>query len=308
MNDFLYMNDFLLILIKNDGSIVYDIFATSHKDLTRKYITPEDEERKSYFKAAFVPRDGHRLDEVDEYVLLNAEISFPLWFTPDIENTAITNLKNIINSMIIRGRKQLILHEGAILTGKAIVDEIKHSVIFAMYDKAYVKVVDCNTEIHRMCDETFIDELRDNSKIEEVWGFAKIREMHDYSKIMKIYGEGRVGKMFDHSRISILKGDANIMEMLDESKADRLKHMSKVDEMHNHSIIEEMWDWTVVEKMFDQSRINYMDEDSRVLEMFNDSMIEFMCGNAIVEKLYENSIVRKLQNAAKILEKKLSEN
>ena len=162
------LNDFLLILVKNDGNIVYDIFATSHKDLVNKYITPEDEKQKSYFKAAFVPKEGHRLDEVNEYVLRNAEVSYPLWFTNDIQNIAIANLKSIINSMIIKGRKQLLLHEGAILAGNAVVDELKHSVIFAMYDNAHVKLVDNSSEIHRMTDETFIDELCDNSKIEEV--------------------------------------------------------------------------------------------------------------------------------------------
>ena len=153
------MEEFYKVLIKESGEIIHDIFATSHKDLMRKYITPEDEKQKSYFKAAFVPKEGHRLDEVNEYVLRNAEVSYPLWFTNDIQNIAIANLKNIIDSMIIKGRKQLLLHEGAILAGNAVVDELKHSVIFAMYDNAHVKLVDNSSEIHRMTDETFIDEL-----------------------------------------------------------------------------------------------------------------------------------------------------
>jgi hypothetical protein len=301
------INDFYLVLIKNDGSIVHNIFATSHKDLVSKYITPEDEKNKTYFRAAYMPKNGCKLDDIDNYELKIAEVYIPGWFEGIVKEKAMALLHDIIESMIIKGRKQLLLHEGAILTGNAVVDEVKHSVVFAMYDNAHIKVVDNGSEIHRMTDDTFIDELCDNVKIEEVWGFAKIKEMHDYSKIMKIYGQGKVGKMFDHSRIAMLKGDANIMSMEDQSQADRLKHMSKVDEMHNHSVIEEMWDWTVVEKMFDQSRINYMDEDSRVLEMFGDSTIEVMYGNAIVEKLYENSLVRKLQDAAQILEKKLKE-
>ncbi len=303
----LIMNEFYLVLIKSNGDIIHNIFATSHKDLVSKYITWDDEKNKTYFKATYSPKEGHRLDEVDEYIIKINESYIPEWFQGELAEDIEKKLKEIISSMIISAHKPLLLHEGAILRRNAVIDELKHSVIFAMYDEVHIKIVDNNSEIHKMTDDCVIDKLCDSTKINEVWGFAKIHEMHDYSKIMKIFGQAKVGKMFEHSHIAMLKGDANILEMHEMSQADRLRHMSKVDEMHGHSVIEEMWDWTVVEKMFDQSRINFMDEESRVLEMHDDSIIEAMHGNTIVEKLYENSMVRKLNDAAKILEKKLLE-
>jgi len=299
------MDNFYLVLVKKNGDIIHNIFATSHKDLISKYITPEEEKEKSYFKARYSPKEGYRLDDIEDYKLYFDETYIPEWYTGKFVDEVHIKLEEIIEKMLITGRRTILLHEGAILTEEAVVDESKHSVIFAMYDNSRIKVLDNGSEVHRMTDDAFIDDTRDSVKIEEIWGFAKVKEMHDYSKIVKIYGQAKVGKMFDHSRIAVLKGDANIMEMHNMSQADRLKHMSKVDEMHGHSVIEEMWDWTVVEKMFDQSRINFMDEESRVLEMFGDSMIEEMHGDAIVEKLYENSLVRKLHERAKILEKEL---
>lgn len=299
------MENFYLVLIKNSGEIIHNIFATTHRDLISKYMTPEDDRNKTYFKARYSPKEGYRLDDIEDYKLLVDEAFIPEWFTGKFVEDIHIKLEAIIAKMLITGRRALLLHEGAILTENALVEESKHSVIFAMYDKSRIKVLDNGSEVHRMTDDAFIDDTRDSVRIDELWGFAKVKEMHDYSKIVKMYGQAKVGKMFNHSRIAILKGDANIVEMHEMSQADRLKHMSKVDEMHGHSVIEEMWDWTVVEKMFDQSRINFMDEESRVLEMFGDSMIEEMHGDAIVEKLYENSLVRKLNERAKILEKEL---
>jgi hypothetical protein len=299
------MNEFYLVLIKNNGEIIHNIFATSYKDLISKYITPDDELNKTYIKARFSPKEGFNLNDIEDYKLFIDEVYIPEWYKGKFVEDTIIKLENIIQSMIISGHKQLLLHEGAILCDNAVIDETKHSVIFAMYDNARIKIADSGSVIQHMTDESFIDELRDNAKIDELWGYAKVREMHDYSKVIKMYGQAKIGKMFEHSHIATLKGDANILEMRDMSKADRLRHMSKVDEMHNHSTIEEMWEWTIVEKMFDQSRINYMDEDSRVLEMFGDSTIEEMYGNAIVERLCENSLVRKLHEAAKVLKKEL---
>lgn len=299
------MDNFYYILIKNNGDIIHNIFATSHKDLIGKYTTPEDARDKTYIKAMFSPKDGYRLDDVNNYQLIHCESYIPEWFTETFEIQILNNLKTIIDSMIIRNRKTLLLHEGAILVGNAVIDEIKHSVIFAMYDNAKIKILDCASQIHEMTDDTQIDEMHDNTNIINMNGFAKINKMFNYSKVFKMYGQAKVGIMYDHSRITILKGDASITEMYDESQAERLKHMSRIDEMHGHSVIEEMWDWTVVEKMFDQSRINTMNDYSIVLEMYGDSIIEQMYGQSVVERLCENSLVRKLNNRAQILRKEL---
>ena len=299
------MNEFYYILVKHNGDIIHDIFATSHKDLIGKYMDYSDIQDKTFFKALYSPKENHRLDDIENYQLIIDENHIPDWFTDVRREETIEKLKALIQSMIVKTRKPLLLHEGAILTGNAVIDEIKHSVIFGMYDKTHAKLVDSNSEIHKMTDDAFIDDLCDNTKVNEMWGFAKIKEMHSYAKILKMWGQAKVGKMFDNSRIAVLKGDANILEMHGESQADRLKHMSKVDEMHGHSVIEEMWDWTIVEKMFDHARINYMDEDAKVLEMYGDSMVDQMFGNSVVEKLYEDSLVRKLHDMAKILEKDL---
>ena len=301
------MNNFYYILIKNDGEVIHNIFATCHKDLIAKYITPEDVKDKTYFKAMYTPKDGYRLDDITNYQLIINEIYVPDWFVGEFANNVMRKLQDIIRSMIIRNHRQLLLHEGAILVGNAMVSEMKHSIVFAMYDNAVVDVLDNSSEIHIITDECYVVDMRDSTRIDEIYGFAKVKQMHNYSKIIKIYGQAKVGEMFDNSRISILKGDANILEMHGDAKADRLKHDSKVGEMHGHSIIEEMWDWSSVEKMFDQSRINFMDEDSRVFEMHDDAMVDEMHGNAVVEILCENSLVRKLNERAKILKRELGE-
>jgi len=299
------MNKFYLVLIKKDGTIVHDIFATSHRDLIAKYLTNDEIKAENFFMAQYSPKDEHRLDDIDNYVLINSGMFYPNWFSGEFKEQVMLDLKEIIGGMVVRGRKKLLLHEGVILTKMTVVDEAKHCVIFGMYDEARIDVLDQSSEVHFMTDDAMIQKMSDGSKVLEMYGYAKVREMRDYSKIVKMYGQAKVGEMHDHSRIAMLKGDANIMEMHGEAQADRLKHMSRVDEMHGHSVIEEMWDWAVVEKMFDNARINFMDEDSKVLEMYGNSMIDEMYGNAIVERLYENSLVRKLHDAAQILSKEL---
>jgi len=299
------MNKFYLVLIKKDGTIVHDIFATNHKDLIDKYLSHNEIKDEQFFMAQYCPKDEHRLDDLDDYVLINSGMFYPNWFTGEFRAQVMSDLKEIIGNMIVKGRKKLLLHEGVILSKMTVIDEAKHCVIFGMYDESRIDVLDESSTVHIMTDDTFIQKMNDGSKILEMYGYAKVREMRDYSKIVKMYGQAKIGEMHDHARISVLKGDANIMEMHEKAQADRLKHMSRVDEMHGHAVIEEMWDWSVVEKMFDYAKINFMDEDSKVLEMYGNSTIEEMYGNAIVEKLYENSLVRKLNDAAQILSKEL---
>ena len=299
------MNEFYLVLIKKDGTIVHNIFATSHSDLIAKYLTHDEIKGEQFFMAQYSPKDNHRLDDVNNYVLINSGMFYPNWFTGEFRAQVIDDLKEIIGDMIVRGRKKLLLHEGVILSKMTVVDEAKHCVIFGMYDEARIDVLDQSTEVHFMTDDALIREMRDGSKVLKMCGYAKVREMHNYSKIVNMYEQAKVGEMHDHSRISILKGNANIMEMQDEAQADRLKHMSCVDEMHDRSVIEEMWDWSIVERMFDNARINFMDEESKVLEMYGNSMVDQMYGHSVVEKLCENSLVRKLHDMAKILEKEL---
>ena len=299
------MNEFYFVLIKSNGDIIHNAFATSHKDLISKYITPDDEKNRTYFKAMYSPKEGCRLDDITNYVLTINETYIPEWFVGDYEEMIIRKLNSVIESMIIRGRRQLLLHEGAILIGNSFIEEIKHSLIFAMYDNAHVKVLDFGSEIQTATDDAYIDELRDCTKIWNACGFAKIKNMYHYSKIMKLSGHAKVSEMNDHARILVLAGDANVGEMNQTAQADQLKHMSRVDEMHGHAVIEEMRHSTVVEKMFDQSRVNFMHEDAKVSEMYGQSSIDHMAGNSIVGKLFENSLVHKLDNMAKILEKEL---
>jgi len=299
------MDKFYLVLIKKDGTIVHDIFATTHDDLVYKYLSPEEVQEGDYFKSVFSPKEGFRLDDLEGYDLVTSEVYFPDWFTGEFRLQIISDLKDIISSMIVRGRKKLLLHEGVILTNMSVIDEVKHCIIFGMYDEARIDNLACTSVVQMMTDDSQILKMKDSSRVNEMYGFAKVKEMRDYSKVLKMIGQTKIGYMFEHSRIGVLKGDANIMKMVDDAQADRLKHMSRVDEMHGHTVIEEMWDWTVVEKMFDNARINFMDEESKVLEMYGDSMVDQMHGNAVVEKLYENSLVKKLNDMAKILEKDL---
>jgi hypothetical protein len=301
------MSNFYYVLIKKDGSVIHNVFATCHKDLIAKYITPDDVKANNYFKATYSPKEGSRLDDITMYHLIVNEIYVPEWFDGDLKEKVMRKLQDIILSMIIKNHRQLMLHEGGILVGNAMVSELKHSIIFAMYDNSIIDVLDNGSEVHLMTDECYIVDMRDSTRLDEMYGFSKVKQMHDYSKIIKMYGQAKVGEMFDHSRISILKGDAYILEMHGTSQADRLKHDSKVAEMHGHSVIEEMWDWSIVEKMFDQSRVNFMDEDSRILEMYGESQVDEMHGNAVVERLCENSLVRKIAERAKILKKELGE-
>lgn len=302
------MSDFFFILIKQNGDVILDVFANSHIDLIDKYITEYDNYNKSYFKAMYSPIQNSRLDVLDNYKLIISETFIPDWFTDEFKKSVVTKLNKIISNMIIKSNRKILLNEGAILTNKANIDQVKHSIIFAMYDNSYINVLDNNSEVYLMTDDTTINKMNDSSKIIIANGFSKINEMHDYSKIINLSNHAIVDYMFEHSRIASLKGDANVNQMHETSQADVLKHMSTVKEMHDHAIIEEMWDFTTIEKMFDNTRINFMNQDSKVCEMFGDSLVDKMSGNSVIEKQYENSLVRKLEHKAAILMRNLKLN
>src|SRR5208283_3301843 len=136
-------NNFYFVLIMNNGEIIHDAFATSHKDLVSKYISTNDME---YFKAMYSPKENCRYDDIDNYQLIICETFIPDWFIK-IKIKVEENLRNIIESMVIKGHKQLILHDGVILVGNSIIEETKYSIIFAMYDNARIRSLDYNTEV-----------------------------------------------------------------------------------------------------------------------------------------------------------------
>ena len=99
------INEFLFVLIKKNGKVLYNVFATSHADLVGKYITDNDS-KDDYFKATFTPKEGCRFDDVNNYHLLINEQFIPEWFTQSKRRTIIKQLKSIIETLIINGRKK----------------------------------------------------------------------------------------------------------------------------------------------------------------------------------------------------------
>lgn len=299
------MNNFYLVLIRKNGTIFHDFYATSHNDLIHKFTTHYDNISRDYIKATFSPGLNHRLDDLASYSIIFNQQYIPDWFNQQFKCQVYDDLINIISKMIISNDVDVILNEGIILTGNAKINDLKHSIVYAMYDNSYIKCLDYNTEVLYMGDNSIIDEMCDNTKVIRADSFSKINNMYDYSKVIDLTGHASVGDMYQNSRISTIKFDANIDEMHNDSSAYIIKHMGKVNEMHGFSVIEEIHDNTIVNKMFDNSRINYMHGESKIIEMHDDSMIESMYGNSIVELSYANSLVRKINEKAKILKKLL---
>ena len=94
------MNNFYYVLIKNDGEVIHNIFATCHMDLVAKYTTSEDARDKTYFKATYSPKTDHRLDDIFNYHLIINEMYVPEWFQGDFEVEIMKKLQDIISSMI----------------------------------------------------------------------------------------------------------------------------------------------------------------------------------------------------------------
>lgn len=299
------MNDFYLVLIRKDGTIFHDIYATSHNDLINKFTTNNENIARDYIKATFSPKVNHRLDDISNYSMIFNQQYIPDWFEYNTKCHVFEKLVNIISKMIITNNVDSILNEGIILTENGSINDVKHSIIYAMYDNSFIKRLDYNTEVLYMGNNSVIDEMYDNTKIIKADSFSKINKMFEYSKIINLTGHASVGNMYQNSRISTIKFDANIDEMHNDSSADIIKHMGKVNEMHGFSVIEEMHDNTIVNKMFDNSRINFMHGQSKIIEMHDDSVVESMYGNSIVELSYANSLVRKINEKAKILKKSL---
>jgi predicted GNAT family acetyltransferase len=303
-----YCREFYLVLITNYGKVIHDPFARSHKDLINKYLTyvNKSDNELEYFKAKFSPKDECKLTEIDNYSLIIQETYIPEWFRGGLAEDVMESLHDIIRSMIVTTYKPLAMGEGLILNRTAIVDEVKNSVIFAMYETASINHI-WNSEVHLMTDGARIVQMNENSIVLDMSGYARISEMHMNSCVVKMYGQAKVSKMLDNSRIQTLKGDSNITEMQDESEAEKLKHNSRVDEMRGYSVIEEMWDWTTVNAMYDSSQIIYMDDDANVKEMHGHSVVVEMFGNSVVKELNENSLVKKINDMAAVIKKQLNE-
>ena len=192
------MENFYLVLIKKDGEIIHNTFATSHDNLIDKYIIPNDIPYSNFFRAKFRPKDELSLVNVDEYKLLIQETFIPEWFDDEFRINTINKLRNIIKSMIITTHKNLLLNEGVILSKTAKIDKVMNCIVYAMYDSSNVKSLCCNSQVLLVSDECIIDKTEDNSRIEEMYGNALVNEMYGYSKIMKMHGNTKVLKMYNN--------------------------------------------------------------------------------------------------------------
>lgn len=300
------MENFYSALIKKNGEFIHNPFSTSYDDLKYKYLSEKEIENNEYIRIKYCPQNKNVLYDINSYYFTIQETSIPDWFTSKLRNKCIDELKKIISSMIVNSYKPLLLNEGAILIKNSFVNEIKHSIVFGMYDDAKIKTLDNNSEIYYMTNNSKIINAKDGVKIHEMYENSTIVTMYDTSRVLNMYDNSIIKIMRNNSRIVSLKGGANINEMYDKTKANRLKHTSRVNEMHENSIIEELWDWSVVDIMFDNAKINKMNHESKVLEMYGNSTVDSMYGNSIVERLYENSLVKKLNDKAQVLMKNLN--
>ena len=298
------MLDFYRVLVKEDGSIIHDIFATSHDDLVDKYSKAHGLICcKNYIKLMYSPKIGYKLDDLDNYEIIISDISIPKWFD-NIKDKIESNLNDLISSMIISRDRKLILHEGVILNKNAKIGIVKQSVIFAMYDNSHIEVLDENTQVRRMGDNSIISRTQDSTKVILMENFSKVEKMFDSSAIKEVKDRATIGVMYDHTFIGKLCGTSEIDEMQEESQAEIIAHMSRVKEMHGFSQIEEMRHYSIVEKMFGNSKINYMRDNAIVEAMYGNSIVEYMDNDSTIEANFENSLVRRLNDTVENIQKK----
>jgi hypothetical protein len=297
------MKNFYPAIVVPGGDVIHNHFANSHKDLLEWADV-----KKDHLLVTFRPSDDqYRYDDLDNYTLIINQSHIPDWFDDDVKEAVIGQLKSVIEKMIVRGRKKLILNEGVILQRNASINFAKNARIFAMYDESVVRNLIDNSHVEFMTDRSLISEMKENTSIGDMLDRSRINTMMGSARVNRMYGRSKILKMKGGSKVDMVKGHSSIQRMDEESFARSVKHMSVVDEMHGESTIDEMWDWAVVGAMFDQARVNYMDDDSKVHSMYGNSTVNSMYGSAIIEELHENSVVKQINEKAKILKKRLKD-
>jgi len=199
------MCNFLSALVFSDGKIFSDPEHTdSHSDLIR--VRGLDDslplETRGWIRVEFKPDNNDTLDQPEMYKLTVDELAAPAWFDDAMRFDITERLREQVEKMIVRDRREILLGGCWILARGAEVVSVKNGLIQMMYDSSRVNAMLGSSRVNAMLGSSQVNEMWDSSRVNEMCGSSQVSVMYGSSRVNEMRGSSQVNEMYDSSRVA----------------------------------------------------------------------------------------------------------
>jgi hypothetical protein len=180
------MCNFLSALVFSDGKIFSDPEHTdSHSDLIRVRGLDDSRplETRGWIRVEFKPDNNDTLDQPEMYKLTVDELAAPAWFDNATRFDITERLREQVEKMIVRDRREILLGGCWILARGAKVVSVKNGLIQVMYD---------SSQVNEMYDSSRVNVMYGSSQVNVMYGSSQVNVMRDSSQVNEMHGSSQV--------------------------------------------------------------------------------------------------------------------
>ena len=216
------MCQFMSAIITRDGQVLQNCLTDSHEELIAHFDLHERKANghgQNFIRIEFTPgrdkEDRPVYDDSTGYKLRVDENETPTWFDAEARGKAEKFLRGVIERMIVRDERKMLLGGVWILAKGAKVQTTRMCRIIAMsgamveyLNASNVGVMWESSKVGVMRGSSNVGEMRESSKVGVMWESSKVGEMRESSK---------VGEMRGSSNVGVMRGSSNVGEMWESS-------------------------------------------------------------------------------------------
>ena len=201
------MCKFFSAILTRDENLISNPFTSSHEDLIDEANLIDNEfHQDKFIRLEFSPEKDADLACIEKYVLTVDENQIPDWFTEEVKERAINRLTNILNKIIIKDNRKILIGQVAILADGVIINKIIDSRILIMCGSSVVRRMYSSSVVQRMCNSSIVNEMYDSSIVQGMYDSSVVQRMYDSSIVQgmcdssivrRMYGSSVVQRMYD---------------------------------------------------------------------------------------------------------------
>jgi hypothetical protein len=227
-------------IVTRSGEIYFNPLTDSHSDLITLYKLKEGKNHDNFIRVEFYPSEGKH-DDLKSYVLKVDETRTPGWFDDERKANTEKYLRDSIERMVVRDKRELLLGGAWILSKGADVVVTKQCRIIAMRESSKVGVMQESSKVGVMWESSKVGVMQDSSNVGVMWGSSKVGEMRDSSKVGVMQESSKVGVMRESSKVGVMRGSSKVGVMWGSSNVGEMLESSKVGLMWGSSKVGVMW-------------------------------------------------------------------
>jgi hypothetical protein len=177
---------------KNGFRLLRNAWTDSHSDLI-EIFNLKDNDRLSFARVEFSPKDTKDIASPDAYQLTIDEGRCPAWFDAEKQEACANQMRGWVKAMIVTKDRKMLCGGAYIIAGTAKIGAVKNCYIPAILGSAN------------------IGDVYGSANIGDVYGSANIGDVYDSANIGSVRDSANIGYVCDSAKIGYVYGSAKIL-------------------------------------------------------------------------------------------------